>query len=71
MTPGRDFENGKRAATLENVMHDVEEIKTTLNAINARCLRQCGVLPYFRIALGALFSLVVGMYAWFIYHVSK
>ena len=67
----KDFENGKRAATLETLTRDVAEIKDIVNALNRRCLRQCGILPYFRIALGALFAAVSGLYAWFIYHVSE
>lgn len=65
------FENGRRAATLENVCEDIAEIKDTLAAINQRCMRQCGVLPYFRVAIGSLFACVGALYAWFIYHVSR
>lgn len=67
----KTFENGKQAAMIETMGDDIAEIKTTLAAINQRCLRQCGVLPYFRIALGGLATAVTGLYAWFIYHVSK
>ena len=66
----KDFENGIREAKILGVQDDIREIKETLNAINSRCMRQCGVLPYFRVALGALFTAVGALYAWIIYIVT-
>jgi hypothetical protein len=52
----RIYTDGIRDEKIKVMSDDIQEIKTMVKQINERCMRQCYLLPYYKIALVAAYS---------------